>query len=468
MFSKQKTRQTPSLALRLTLWYASIFTISSLIAYSIFYFVMAGIIYDRTDEELIEDIDESAILFKQEGLSVLRKEFEEDASENGAENIFFRLIDEQGHILLATDLSSWPDLNTIEDIHQSKIDRDKSFLETVHYKNHKYATRIVTGYVDKNIILQIGQSFEDDDVLLQSFRNIFAVTLPLIMLIAGLFGWFMTRKALQGVKEVTNAAIDITKGDLSRRVPESSRGDELDLMANTFNTMLDRIQTLLSGMREMNDNIAHDLRSPLTRIRGIAETTLLNNPSLDDFRSVAGNTIEECDRLLHMINTMLDITETEAGEMKSEMAPINMAEITSDACELYRPLAEDKEITLKCSFIERATVNGSVQHLQRMIGNLLDNAMKYTPAGGVVTLNLHQNNGNVYIEISDNGCGVAKEDLDKIFKRFYRCDQSRLQMGSGLGLSLALVIARAHGGDITVQSSPNRGSTFTISIPEYN
>jgi len=465
MYLKRRINKAVPLALRLTLWYAGIFTISSLIAFTIFYFSIAEIIHGRTDADLIEDIEELSALFEKGGLTELNREFNEDIDSDGTDKVFFRLIGADAKTLLATDLSAWPGLPPANSVRSLIPDETGFSLETVSIDGQQYPARIITAFISENEAIQIGESLEDNIRLLMAFRNIFVVTVPLVMIVACFFGWFMARKALQGVREVTAAAIDITKGNLHRRVPETGHGDEIDILANTFNTMLDRIQTLIIGMREMTDNIAHDLRSPLARIRGIAETTLLDSPDVNDLRSVSGNTIEECDRLLHMINTMLDITETEAGIVRRTMAIVDITTIVNDACELFQPLAEDKNICLTCHIREHDAIYGSVPHLQRMIGNLLENAMKYTDNGGSVTLDLYRKNKNIVIDIADTGIGVAEKDLPNIFKRFYRCDQSRSQSGTGLGLSLAQAIAHAHGGDISIVSTVQQGSTLTVIIP---
>ncbi len=454
-------------ALRLTLWYAGIFTISSLIAFIIFYFSIEKTIRSRIDDDLMEDVEELAVLFKEGGLSELNREFNEDIASDGTDKVFFRVVGPDAKTLLSTDLSAWFGLPPADSVRDLMPENPGFSLKTVSIDGHQYPARIITAFIDDGNIIQMGESLEESGSFLKEFRNVFIVTVPLIVIIACLFGWFMARKALQGIREVTAAAIDITKGDLQRRVPETGRGDEIDILVNTFNTMLNRIQSLIASMREMTDNIAHDLRSPLARMRGIAETTLLNDSTVNDFKWASGNTVEECDRLLHMINTMLDITESETGILKRTMTIVNMANIINDACDLFQPLAEDKNIQLICCSKENVTVYGSIQHLQRMIGNLLDNAIKYTDKGGSVTLDLYQKNKRVVINVSDTGVGIAEKDFPNIFKRFYRCDQSRSQPGSGLGLSLAQAIARAHGGDISIVSAIQKGSTLTISIPPH-
>jgi signal transduction histidine kinase len=268
-----------------------------------------------------------------------------------------------------------------------------------------------------------------------------------------------------GVEEVTQTAEDISAGDIERRVPLKSRGTEIDSLATTFNDMLDRIHGLMHGMREMTDNIAHDLRSPITRIRGVAEMALTSGESMDEYENMAANTIEESDRLLAMIETMLDISELEAGAGNLARAEVDITRVVEEACELFQPAAEDKGIAVVVEVSTGALVYGDIQRLQRMVANLLDNAIKYTPPAGTVTVSADGAESAVFLEVKDTGIGISGEDFSNIFERFYRCDPSRSDAGVGLGLSLVMAIARSHGGDVAVTSSPGKGTTFTVSLP---
>jgi heavy metal sensor kinase len=277
----------------------------------------------------------------------------------------------------------------------------------------------------------------------------------------------MARRAVSGVEAITRTAQKISGGTLDERVPVKARGDEIDQLATTFNQMLDRIQALLTEIKEISDNIAHDLRSPITRIRGIAEVTLTTGKSLNDYENMAASTIEECDRLLHMINTMLMISKTESGVDQLSPEEMDLAALVQEACELFKPTAEDKGISLSFDIPKPIHYMGDIQMIQRMISNLLDNAIKYTPSGGSVTVFMNEKDTQLAVSIKDTGCGISPKDLPHIFERFYRCDQSRSQSGIGLGLSLARAIARAHGGDITAESIVNQGSTFTVTLPKF-
>jgi signal transduction histidine kinase len=342
---------------------------------------------------------------------------------------------------------------------------DSHVFETQTYPDREGRIRIIYGAIGSGTIIQIALSLEEDDEALELFQGIFAITLGVLIIFVPFIGWFMAKRALKGVDEVTTIALSIAKGDFEKRVPPKARGEEIERLATTFNYMLDRINALITGIRNMTDNIAHDLRSPITRIRGAAETTLLSNSTIKEYRNTVAGTIEECDRLLDMVNTMLDISEAEAGVKKFEKEEIDVGNVVQKACELFQPIAENKGVALKTDISPPCYVSGDTQMIQRMAANLLDNSLKYTPSKGTVTVSVNRDNGRVISSFSDTGIGIAEGDLPHIFKRFYRCDQSRSKAGVGLGLSLAQAIAKAHGGDITVISNPGAGSTFNIILP---
>jgi signal transduction histidine kinase len=279
-------------------------------------------------------------------------------------------------------------------------------------------------------------------------------------------GWFMAKRALAKVDEVTQIAREISAGSLDMRVPVRKTGDEIDQLAMTMNQMLERIQLLITNIKEMSDNIAHDLRIPITRIRGVAEVTLTTNSGIDDYRHLAASTIEECDILLSMINTMLIISQTEAGVRETDFLPIDFSLVTEKAVELFQSPAQDKSIRLTSDIREKTLINGEIKMIQRVIANLLDNAIKYSNSGGEIEISLDSNPQNqAVLIIADKGLGISEKDLPHIFERFYRGDPSRTQAGSGLGLSLVKAIVNSHSGIISVQSKVNQGTSFTIILP---
>jgi heavy metal sensor kinase len=362
-------------------------------------------------------------------------------------------------------MSYWRDIGISKGAVNHLLKDGTPFFDTINIPDRKHQIRILYAFIGPGLMLQLGQSMENHTRIIEIFRKVFIVTMAILFILAVVAGWFMARRALVGVEMVTQTARRISDGSLEKRVPVKKGMDEIDQLAITFNQMLDRIQKLVTGIKEMSDNIAHDLKSPITRIRGIAEITLSAGSSLTDYEGMAASTVEECDRLLEMINTMLMISKTEAGVGQLDCRKIDIAGLVRDACDLFQSPAEDKGLKLVYNPPEKFSIYGDIRLIQRMIANLLDNAIKYTPPNGLIIVGIRfVDNQSALISVKDTGIGISEQDLPHIFERFYRCDPSRSQAGTGLGLSFARAVARAHNGDITVTSTPNKGSTFTAII----
>jgi signal transduction histidine kinase len=234
----------------------------------------------------------------------------------------------------------------------------------------------------------------------------------------------------------------------------------------TFNTMLERINALIQGMKETNDSIAHDLRSPIARMRGIAEAALTIESSSEAHRMLAGDIIEQCDRLLGMINTILDISEAEAGVAKLVIEKVDLIPIVQDAVGLFLAMAEDKNIAIKVHVPpSEIRLHSDRRKLQRILGNLLDNAIKFTPPDGAITISVSGDDKRVLIRLEDTGIGISEKDISRIFEKFFQADKSRSEPGSGLGLSLARAFVSSLGGSITATSTAGEGSSFTVLLP---
>ena len=464
MFLKKLLNLKGTLSFRLTLWYTVIFIFSSLLALSIFYYRISTITMERTDAELLEEMEEFSELRSEEDLEQVKAEMASEV-ESEDEEIFYRLLSVDGQVLAMSSTQPWGKLEVPETILRDLRDKDSPVLRTLNIPNYEYKVRTIYGFISPTEVFQFGLSLEHNEEYLEVFRNLLFLLMIPLFVFSALIGWFMSRQALQGVEEVTLTAIDISKGSYDKRVQVKRRSYEVDRLANTFNSMLDRIQALLKSMREMTDNIAHDLRSPLTRIRGIAEMTLFSKNSIKDYENMAASTVEECDNLIEMINTMLDITETEAGVGEFNIEKVNLSKLIQDACELFRPAADEKGVNIITILPDKLHCQGDSNKLQRLVTNLLENSIKYTEPEGSVTISASLDNGQVNIVFEDTGIGISEKDLPKIFERFYRCDVSRTEAGIGLGLSLAKAIANAFGGDIRVESAMNKGSSFLVTLP---
>jgi heavy metal sensor kinase len=466
MSLKRRINLRNTLAFRLTLWYAGIFTVSSCVAFLLFYTLVTSFIRERTDQELLSQVNRFSTLLAAEGVEAVKGAAVIEAQAAGVKKVFFRFLSLNGQAFSSSNMSYWKDILIDEMALRELLGGSSHVFETIAIRDRREEVRILYAMISPSIILQVGQTMESYSRFLDAFKGIFITTMTFLILLAAGVGWFMARRAVSGVEAVTRTAQKISGGTLEERVPVKARGDEIDQLATTFNQMLDRIQTLLTKIKEISDNIAHDLRSPITRIRGIAEVTITTGKSLNDYENMAASTIEECDRLLDMINTMLMISKTESGVDKLLHEEIDLRALAQEACELFKPTAEDKGVSLSCNVPKVSHFIGDTQMIQRMISNLLDNAIKYTPSGGSVTVSIIDNDTDVVVSVIDTGGGISSNDLPHIFERFYRCDQSRSQPGIGLGLSLARAIARAHGGEITVTSNLDQGSTFTVILPK--
>ena len=466
MFLKKILDLRHTLALRLALWYAGIFTVSTCVAFLFFYLLITSVIRERTDQELLNQVGQLATILNLQGIDAVKRVAILEAQAAGVKKIFFRLLYHSGDAFSSSNMSYWQNIGIHRSAIRTLLTGQAHVFETIVIPDRKHKIRILYGIIGPGIILQLGQSMENYTRFIEAFERIFTTTMAVLIVLATVVGWFMARRALSGVEVISRTARNISGGALENRVPIKSKGDEIDQLAITFNQMLDRIETLVTGIKEMSDNIAHDLRSPITRIRGIAEVTLTTGKTMAEYENMAASTIEECDRLLDMINTMLVISKTEAGVNNLDQKRLNIAAIVNEACELFHPMAEDKGLLLNCNVSGEGNITGDQPLIQRMISNLLDNAIKYTPPGGNISIEVKTaSDHNIIVSVQDTGIGISPTDLDHIFERFYRCDHSRSKPGIGLGLSLSRTIARAHGGDVRVSSQPGQGSTFTVTLP---
>lgn len=273
-----------------------------------------------------------------------------------------------------------------------------------------------------------------------------------IMVMGALLIWFIIgRRALQRIDRMSQATQKIMAGDLSQRLPTVGSNDEFDRLSTSLNTMLGRIQKLDEGLRQVSDNIAHDLKTPLTRLRNKAEAALAKRGDFDSYRQAMEEIIEESDQLIRTFNALLMISRVEAGSAVAEMNALDLSQIARDAEELYEPVAEAAGVVLSAEIDDGVSISGNRELIGQAISNLLDNAIKYATnvtatAGPKVVIALQKNAGDVVLSVDDNGPGIPEARREDVVKRFFRLDESRSKPGTGLGLSLVKAIMGMHGG----------------------
>ncbi len=460
-----------TIAFRLTVWYAGIFSISSCVAFGLFYFLAVQTIMNQMDQELMDKAGYFRTVIKRNGIVGAQKLAVIEAQAAGEKQIFFRLLYPTGEVFASSSMSYWKDISLdgamVDQLMHSRV----PVFSTVHIAGQELKARMMYTFVAPNVILHTGLAMNAYSRFLTGFKRIFSISMGFVVLFSAASGMFLSRQALAGVAAIRHTAGSITGSNLEERVPESGSRDELDLLAVTFNRMLDRISALVKSIREMSDNIAHDLKSPLTRIRGFAELALIQEKpdDLDAYRAMAANTIEESDRLLDMINTMLVISRAEGGEVGFVYAPVDLSSMIQNAWELFVPLAEDKQIDFTQDVAPGLWIDGDAAMLQRAFANLIDNAIKYTPGKGQVAVALKaMGKDGVEVQVKDSGPGIDPANREKVFERFFREETSRTTPGTGLGLSLAKTIIEQHSGQISVQPAENGGSLFVVTLPHRN
>jgi signal transduction histidine kinase len=465
MLSKRLNKLKDSLIYRLTILYAVTFTLFSAVGFAIFYYRIYSIAVARLDSEMLKDNQSHMEIYEKYGLESFWENIEEDVKQEDIKKEFYRIINSNSDVLFSTDMSAWGNLNSYGIAPKVKNKEVEHISETIQIQKRHSNVRVITLRLSPSLFVQIGESMEEVDEYLKIFRVLLAVVVGILIIFSTIIGWFLARSALLDMLEVTKTANDIIKGKYNRRVKISGRFKETKRLGKTFNTMLDKIQQLLLSLQQINNNIAHDLRSPLTRIRGIAEMTLVKNNSVDSYREMAINTIEECDTLIDIINTMLDITEVESGINTLKSEDFDLSILVEKACELFKTMAIEKNIKLHTHLPKTVFIKGDERRMQRIVTNLLENAIKYTPKRGDVTVKVDIIDSFARIAFKDTGIGISKKDLPEIFNRFYRCDQSRSQSGVGLGLSLVKAYTKSMQGKVYVQSKLNKGSLFVLQIP---
>ncbi|HEV3373984.1 MAG TPA: ATP-binding protein [Xanthobacteraceae bacterium] len=306
------------------------------------------------------------------------------------------------------------------------------------------------------------------DVVLAAGR--WSVAIVVVLGLAG--GFFVARRVLTRIDAMTQTSVTIMHGDLHERLPVTGTGDELDRLAVNLNAMLERIEALMHGLKEVSDNIAHDLKTPLTRLRNRSEEALRAAGDETRYRAALESTIEESDALIRTFNALLMIARAESGQARDDMTAFDAAEIVRGLGDLYEPLADDKGLTLKVVAATPAWVRGNRELVSQAFSNLVDNAIKYgTSAGGgadgrpaEIVLQAAERGDRIVLSVADSGPGIARSDRGRVLERFVRLEQSRSEPGSGLGLSLAAAIARLHGGELILDDN-HPGLVSAIALP---
>ena len=317
-------------------------------------------------------------------------------------------------------------------------------------------------------VVQVGISLENMYKTLRRFDLIMAAVFPLGLLLAGGGGWLLARRALRPVDSMTQAVRRISGEHLQERLPETGTGDELDRLAVTLNAMLVRLDDSFRQVRQFSADASHELQTPLTILKGEIEVALRSTRTPQEYQQVLHSSLEEIDRISRLVGGLLLLARADAGVLRLDLQPVELPQLVTEVVARMRRLAEEKSIKVHFESMAPVLIQADREHLQRLLLNLVDNAIKYTPPGGTITLSLHCDADQVRVQVTDTGIGLSQAEQEQIFTRFYRSAEAKSQGGgAGLGLCLTQSIAAAHGGSIEVASTPGQGSTFTVVLPAH-
>ena len=469
MFSKTPfDRLRRSLAVRLSVWFAALFAVGFSAIFGLLYWSLGRQLEARDNEALQLRLHQYAQIYAASGLNGLRSRVAEDSAGPRVRSLFIRLVGRGGEAIWGKIPPDWIEADarrvTVPDGWGGWTERQGYTVRVPQDEEQDLA--VAARVLVDGRLLQVARSTDSRAVLLRPLRRTFLWIGGAVVVIGFGAGVIAARRATRPLRDVTATAQRIIRaGELDARVPLPKRDDDVAELVRAFNTVLDQNAGLLRSMREALDNVAHDLRTPLTRLRGTAELALQSADGGGARQEALADCVEQTDEVLKLLRALMEISEAEAGMLRLEKTPTDLGALARSAVELYTEVAEAKSVTLAIDVASPLPILGESIRLRQAIANLVDNAVKYTPAGGQVRVSATAEGSESVVTVKDTGPGVPEAEHPRVWERLYRGDASRSERGLGLGLSLVRVIVEAHGGRVTLANRPEGGSVFEMRLP---
>lgn len=467
MSSKQTNTVYLTFSFRLALLYTLFLGLSFAALFTTTYQIVRHVILTRDRDVIQAQTEQFNALFHQGGVSAISNYFSQQIRHD--ESIFVRIIDRNNQVRFLTVSHPLWHLLDQKIKQEGQPAANESRWDELAREEADGSWMVSTRQIDHGYFLQVGRNNTESRRVLAHFHHMGLRILLPALLISLCGGWLVARTALTPLRSLIGTIRRILEtGDQTLRVPAHAQRGELGTLSTQFNQVLDRNDRLIQRSAETLDNVAHDLRTPMTHLRNSAERALqMDAPDLHTQQEALADCMEESEQILHMLNALMDLAEANVGGMNLHPESISLRELADEAIELYSIIAEDREIELRNDVAPELTVHADRLRLRQALTNLIDNALKYSPEQSTVILSGHATESRIQLTVRDHGCGIATEDLDRIWDRLYRCERSRATSGLGLGLSMVQAIAHAHGGEATVDSELGQGATFTLSIPQH-